>query len=574
MEDNTLNDKPITFNDIEELMHWGIKGQKWGRRRYQNPDGSLTPEGRKRYYNDDGSLTKKGEKYVAKETKRLTAQKAKVSDAAAKTAKLNSMRQEIDDIASGKKIINKPKSTKEMSDEELRDAKNRLQLEKDYNRLYDELNPTEVAEKSNKALDLAKDLFNGAVKPAMISAGKDLVTDFMKEQGKHILGLDKDPPPGSMEYLKKMAEKAKLKYEIEDYKNAEEAAKNAAKDKESLRTKSKLYDVNDKYVGKPPEKPDNFDDLDDDDPKKKEYYDELNAYNERYKRNNNGKDSSEFNSAKENAQRKVDEYNQKRETEYKNHEGEYRSASEYNAKGKDIVDSVLNTDRSEDRINKGLLLEDFTNRKRYNQTFAKGESRTDEILDRYGKHITFFKHSDLSLNDVESLIHHGIKGQKWGQRRYQNPNGSLTPEGKIHRNKREGRNEYHVKKYSDQDMDDLEKSITKTKSSKFDEDSFKDDVFSIANKYNIGDKKLSSTSPEDIKTVSKELSKNWDDSEKQAKTKSDEEQDFLNEIDMKDNPSPDTDYYNEVKAYREQYMKDPDLYAKTVIRKIEREYNN
>lgn len=31
------------------LMHHGIKGQKWGIRRYQNPDGTLTPEGRKRY---------------------------------------------------------------------------------------------------------------------------------------------------------------------------------------------------------------------------------------------------------------------------------------------------------------------------------------------------------------------------------------------------------------------------------------------------------------------------------------------------------------------------------------------
>lgn len=31
-----------------ELYHHGIKGQKWGIRRYQNPDGSLTDEGRKR----------------------------------------------------------------------------------------------------------------------------------------------------------------------------------------------------------------------------------------------------------------------------------------------------------------------------------------------------------------------------------------------------------------------------------------------------------------------------------------------------------------------------------------------
>lgn len=32
-----------------ELYHYGIKGQKWGVRRWQNEDGSLTPDGRKRY---------------------------------------------------------------------------------------------------------------------------------------------------------------------------------------------------------------------------------------------------------------------------------------------------------------------------------------------------------------------------------------------------------------------------------------------------------------------------------------------------------------------------------------------
>lgn len=32
------------------LVHHGIKGQKWGVRRYQNPDGSLTTAGERRYY--------------------------------------------------------------------------------------------------------------------------------------------------------------------------------------------------------------------------------------------------------------------------------------------------------------------------------------------------------------------------------------------------------------------------------------------------------------------------------------------------------------------------------------------
>ena len=44
---------------MDYLAHHGIKGQKWGVRRYQNSDGSLTPEGRERYGRGDGRRFKK-----------------------------------------------------------------------------------------------------------------------------------------------------------------------------------------------------------------------------------------------------------------------------------------------------------------------------------------------------------------------------------------------------------------------------------------------------------------------------------------------------------------------------------
>jgi hypothetical protein len=39
----------MDYLEIRELYHHGIKGQKWGMRRFQNPDGTLTEAGKKRY---------------------------------------------------------------------------------------------------------------------------------------------------------------------------------------------------------------------------------------------------------------------------------------------------------------------------------------------------------------------------------------------------------------------------------------------------------------------------------------------------------------------------------------------
>lgn len=62
------------YNDIE-LYHYGAKGMKWGIRRYQNKDGSLTPAGKKRYYDTPELNKQKSEMEFAK-AKRKEAVKA------------------------------------------------------------------------------------------------------------------------------------------------------------------------------------------------------------------------------------------------------------------------------------------------------------------------------------------------------------------------------------------------------------------------------------------------------------------------------------------------------------------
>ena len=54
---------------ITELYHHGILGQKWGVRRFQNADGSLTSKGRSRYAKDVKKLYKKSDKLSRIESK-------------------------------------------------------------------------------------------------------------------------------------------------------------------------------------------------------------------------------------------------------------------------------------------------------------------------------------------------------------------------------------------------------------------------------------------------------------------------------------------------------------------------
>ena len=57
------------FKMNNELEHHGTKGQRWGVRRYQNKDGSLTSAGKKKYYEESNTsiiINKDGSKSIPK----------------------------------------------------------------------------------------------------------------------------------------------------------------------------------------------------------------------------------------------------------------------------------------------------------------------------------------------------------------------------------------------------------------------------------------------------------------------------------------------------------------------------
>lgn len=103
----------------DELFHWGIKGQKWGIRRYQNEDGTLTKEGKQRYrVNSVGEYRKRqldSAKSVSETAGNMTGRAADIL-----RKKNNKESYKVDE------------KIKKMSDEELRRKINRIQMERQY----------------------------------------------------------------------------------------------------------------------------------------------------------------------------------------------------------------------------------------------------------------------------------------------------------------------------------------------------------------------------------------------------------------------------------------------------------
>lgn len=199
----------VTDYTINELCHHGIRGMKWGVRRYQNKDGSLTKAGNRRYNKEMEKL--KAEQKVLTNKKRTAAKIKKLDDLKKKVKDEND---ELEGKKTGKtsgKETKKPIS--EMSDTELQAYKQRLSLEKDAYDLeakINELHPSKEAV-TRKLLEKVGSV---AAQKAWDDVAKPQLNKFLEKK----LGMD--DPLDELGALKKEADKWKYKAQIaKDKKN-------------------------------------------------------------------------------------------------------------------------------------------------------------------------------------------------------------------------------------------------------------------------------------------------------------------------------------------------------------------
>ena len=131
------------------LLHYGIKGMKWGVRRYQNKDGTLTAAGEKRYDRDkrENAAKKKENRIDLSEPDPKRWAKEDLERTKRTVDSSSDLLKEMRKLEQGtaSKPTQKRMDLSGMSDKEMRDKINRELLERQYNQLFADTSPAQVS---------------------------------------------------------------------------------------------------------------------------------------------------------------------------------------------------------------------------------------------------------------------------------------------------------------------------------------------------------------------------------------------------------------------------------------------
>lgn len=169
--------------DANELFHHGIKGQKWGVRRYQNADGSLTPEGMKRYGNP--RLARKIYKELSKEIYEKRRELRPQSNEYARNGSigpnsskaLDRMYRNLDDVEKSEDFKRMSKALHDLDKKDIYGS----EYTKSFDKIRNDFLSTEAGKKwrANQWITI-----NGNLDPLYINgAGKDVSIGYLKDLG-------------------------------------------------------------------------------------------------------------------------------------------------------------------------------------------------------------------------------------------------------------------------------------------------------------------------------------------------------------------------------------------------------
>ena len=212
-----------------ELYHHGIIGMKWGIRRYQNKDGSLTSAGRKR-------AAKLASEYSKVTGENISSNRSSGGNSGGNSNSSGDHQNNSGGKSSGgrggsSKSSSGAKTVKEMSNEELASRIERLRLEQ----AYAQLNPRKVTA-GEKIVNSLKDSAVSIVK----DKGTKIVGDLVDKQLRNSLGLSSKD--GAAEVLKSLENEAKSL----NYKKQIDQAKEYFNSKSSTTKVNNLIgDIND-----------------------------------------------------------------------------------------------------------------------------------------------------------------------------------------------------------------------------------------------------------------------------------------------------------------------------------------